>query len=87
MSDNINSHSESSRDNSSVEFQQKKVLTMSSVRFMLVGFVLIISNNFGSCNVLRETASDEIEKRGVNIPVSYKYNYCIMTYLKRASVK
>jgi hypothetical protein len=54
---------------------------------MLVGFVLIISKNLGSCNVLRETVSDEIEKRGVNIPVSYKYNYCIMTYLKRASVK
>ena len=35
---------------------------------MLFGFVLVLLENFGSCNVLRETASDDTEKRSLTIP-------------------
>ncbi|CAB4030988.1 heavy metal-binding HIP-like [Paramuricea clavata] len=42
---------------------------MLSVSFVLFAcFVLVLTGHFGACNVLRETASDERVKRGVNTP-------------------
>ena len=69
MPDNINSHNESAKDNKVNCYGRR--FTMSSISFVLFGFVLVLSENFGSCNVLRETVSDDIEKRSITIPVSY----------------
>lgn len=57
---------------------QKKVHTMSSISFALFGFVLVLTEHFVACNVLRKTVSDEVEKRTVDVPVSW----CHLKYIK-----
>ncbi|CAB3977459.1 Hypothetical predicted protein, partial [Paramuricea clavata] len=42
--------------------------TMSFISFVLFGFVLVLTEHFVACNVLRETVSDEVEKRTVGVP-------------------
>ena len=44
---------------------------MSFISFVLFGFVLVLAEHFVACNVLRETVSDEVEKRTVGVPVSW----------------
>ncbi|XP_028401091.1 complement C1q tumor necrosis factor-related protein 3-like [Dendronephthya gigantea] len=43
---------------------------MSSISFVFFGFALFLTSHLGDCGVLRETSSDEVEKRSLSRPSS-----------------